>query len=141
MYIKIMLKENKEQNPPFTDFPFRLYSRMLQRIVQKMLFLPFATALLLLLFCFLFAGTESVVMRMGCGRGVRGLWRYGTVVVGVWGVADVGGDRDKWVPNARGIGLLGFGYMGSGILGSGCKWGLNFELADVLVGLNGYWAV
>ncbi|KHG29438.1 hypothetical protein F383_11743 [Gossypium arboreum] len=24
-------------------------------------------------------------MRTGYGRGVRGLWRYGTVVVGVWG--------------------------------------------------------
>ncbi|TYH07768.1 hypothetical protein ES288_A08G260600v1 [Gossypium darwinii] len=51
----------------------------------KILFLLLATALLSLLFCFLLAGTESVGMRMGRGRGVRGLWRYGTVVVGVWG--------------------------------------------------------
>ncbi|PPS16655.1 hypothetical protein GOBAR_AA03906 [Gossypium barbadense] len=52
---------------------------------------------LLLVYCI-----ESVVMRTGCGRGIRGLWRYGAVVVGVWGVADVGGDRGKWAPNARG---------------------------------------
>ncbi|TYG87236.1 hypothetical protein ES288_A13G197600v1 [Gossypium darwinii] len=31
------------------------------------------------------SSTESVGIRTGCGRGVRGLWRYGTVVVGVWG--------------------------------------------------------
>ncbi|TYG98057.1 hypothetical protein ES288_A10G087700v1, partial [Gossypium darwinii] len=102
----LILKENlyfHSKNPPFKNFPFRLYSRMFQRRVQKILFLPFATALLLLLFCFLFAGIESVVMRTGCGRGVRGLWRYGAVVVGVWGVADVGGDRGKWAPNARGL--------------------------------------
>ncbi|KAL1161848.1 hypothetical protein V6Z11_A07G163000 [Gossypium hirsutum] len=29
-------------------------------------------------------GTESVGMRTGWGRGVRGLWRYGTTVVEVW---------------------------------------------------------
>ncbi|KAG4110333.1 hypothetical protein ERO13_D13G042750v2 [Gossypium hirsutum] len=51
----------------------------------KILFLLLATPLLLPLFCFLLVGTESVGMRTGCGRGVRGLWRYGTAVVGVWG--------------------------------------------------------